>query len=59
MLYLWASKETGELQDLIMWEQLTEEAPAGLSKADFGAKTEVPFIDANFEANLEKAFSSL
>ncbi|KAL4100177.1 hypothetical protein PRIC1_007972 [Phytophthora ramorum] len=44
----------GEFQDLIMWEQLTDEARAALSDTDFGAL--VPFIDANFKANLEKAW---
>uniref|UniRef100_H3G637 Necrosis inducing-like protein NPP1 type n=1 Tax=Phytophthora ramorum TaxID=164328 RepID=H3G637_PHYRM len=45
----------GEFQDLIMWEQLTDEARAALSDTDFGEDAPVPFIDANFKANLEKA----
>ncbi|KAE8986821.1 hypothetical protein PR002_g22238 [Phytophthora rubi] len=43
----------GELQNLVMWEQLTEEARGALSETDFGEKVKVPFIDANFDANLE------
>ncbi|KAE8989831.1 hypothetical protein PF011_g18607 [Phytophthora fragariae] len=43
----------GETQDLIIWEQLTEEARGALSETDFGKKAKVPFIDANFNANLE------
>ncbi|KAG7399359.1 hypothetical protein PHYBOEH_009021 [Phytophthora boehmeriae] len=45
----------GNSQDLIMWEQLTEEARTALNTTDFGKAT-VPFIDANFEENLEKAW---
>ncbi|KAE9012581.1 hypothetical protein PR003_g15825 [Phytophthora rubi] len=43
----------GELQDLVMWEQLTEAARGALSETDFGEKAKVPFIDANFDTNLE------
>ncbi|KAE9026648.1 hypothetical protein PR003_g11205 [Phytophthora rubi] len=43
----------GELQNLVMWEQLTEEARDALSETDFGEKVKVPFVDANFNANLE------
>ncbi|KAE8897566.1 hypothetical protein PF005_g27893 [Phytophthora fragariae] len=43
----------GELQNLVMWEQLTEEARDALSETDFGEKFKVPFVDANFNANLE------
>ncbi|KAE8909208.1 hypothetical protein PF005_g23706 [Phytophthora fragariae] len=46
-------KRVGETQDLIIWEQLTEEARGALSETDFGKKAKVPFIDANFNANLE------
>ncbi|EGZ15210.1 hypothetical protein PHYSODRAFT_333483 [Phytophthora sojae] len=59
LLYLMVSEEILALQDLIMWEQLTEEARTGLREANFGEKTKVQFIDANFEANLEKALPSL
>ncbi|KAK1930766.1 hypothetical protein P3T76_013723 [Phytophthora citrophthora] len=45
----------GESQDLIMWNQLTDEARAALEAADFG-DTQVPFTDKNFEANLQKAW---
>lgn len=45
----------GELQDLIMWEQLSPEARTALSETDFGEAAKVPFIDANFETNLELA----
>ncbi|KAG7388820.1 hypothetical protein PHYBOEH_007682 [Phytophthora boehmeriae] len=48
--------DKGDFQDLIMWEQLTEEARTALQETDFGETAEVPFIDANFEANLEKAW---
>ncbi|KAE8908769.1 hypothetical protein PF005_g13274 [Phytophthora fragariae] len=36
-----------------MWEQLTEAARGALSETDFGEKAKVPFIDANFDTNLE------
>ncbi|KAG6580096.1 necrosis inducing-like protein NPP1 type [Phytophthora cinnamomi] len=45
----------GELQDLIMWEQLTDEARGALSETDFGEKAKVPFVDDNFKTNLEAA----
>ncbi|KAG6618459.1 necrosis inducing-like protein NPP1 type [Phytophthora cinnamomi] len=45
----------GELQELIMWEQMTGEARNALSGTDFGDKAKVPFIDANFNASLEAA----
>eukprot|EP00644_Phytophthora_capsici_P000878 jgi/Phyca11/109089/e_gw1.16.427.1 len=45
----------GEYQDLIMWEQLTDEARAGLNSADFG-DTFAPFTDDNFKTALEKAW---
>ncbi|KAE8909561.1 hypothetical protein PF005_g20477 [Phytophthora fragariae] len=43
----------GELQDLVMWEQMTEEARGALSETDFGEMAKVPFLDANFNSNLE------
>ncbi|KAE8908859.1 hypothetical protein PF005_g21421 [Phytophthora fragariae] len=43
----------GELQDLVMWEQLTEAARGALSETEFGEKVKAPFIDANFNTNLE------
>ncbi|KAG7394454.1 hypothetical protein PHYBOEH_005187 [Phytophthora boehmeriae] len=45
----------GEFQDLIMWEQLNDEARTALETTDFG-NAEVPFIDANFEKKLEEAW---
>ncbi|KAG6618417.1 necrosis inducing-like protein NPP1 type [Phytophthora cinnamomi] len=48
-------RSKGELQDLIMWEQMTGEARNALSGTDFGEKAKVPFIDANFNASLEAA----
>ncbi|KAF1786981.1 hypothetical protein JG687_00017433 [Phytophthora cactorum] len=44
-----------DYQDLIMWEQLTEEARVALNATDFG-KSKVPFNDDNFENTLEKAW---
>ncbi|EGZ06369.1 necrosis inducing-like protein NPP1 type [Phytophthora sojae] len=41
----------GEFQDLIMWEQMTEEAREGISEAHFAA----PIIDEAFKPNLESA----
>uniref|UniRef100_H3H413 Uncharacterized protein n=1 Tax=Phytophthora ramorum TaxID=164328 RepID=H3H413_PHYRM len=49
-------KTGGEFQDLIMWEQLTDEARGALNDTDFGEHAPVPFIDPNFKANLEKAW---
>eukprot|EP00644_Phytophthora_capsici_P000917 jgi/Phyca11/109192/e_gw1.16.142.1 len=46
----------GEYQDLIMWNQLTDQARATLESADFGEKTKVPFNDKNFEAALAQAW---
>ncbi|KAG6618985.1 necrosis inducing-like protein NPP1 type [Phytophthora cinnamomi] len=49
------ARSKGELQDLIMWEQMTGEARNALSGTNFGDKAKVPFIDANFNASLEAA----
>ncbi|KAG7383947.1 hypothetical protein PHYBOEH_009725 [Phytophthora boehmeriae] len=49
-------KTGGGFQDLIMWEQLTDAARGALSDTDFGETAKVPFIDANFKANLDKAW---
>ncbi|EGZ08022.1 necrosis inducing-like protein NPP1 type [Phytophthora sojae] len=54
-LEMTSTRGTGELQDLIMWEQLSPEARTALSETDFGEAAKVPFIDANFETNLELA----
>ncbi|KAJ8556965.1 hypothetical protein ON010_g9001 [Phytophthora cinnamomi] len=45
----------GELQDLIMWEQMTDGARNALSETNFWEGAKVPFIDANFNVNLEAA----
>ncbi|GMF24429.1 unnamed protein product [Phytophthora fragariaefolia] len=50
-----AIRNVGEVQELIMWEQLSEPARAALSETDFGEKTKVPFIDANLNTSLEEA----
>ncbi|GMF57847.1 unnamed protein product [Phytophthora fragariaefolia] len=42
----------GEFQDLIMWDQMTEEARTGLSNADFAP----PFVDEAFLPNFESAW---
>ncbi|KAJ8559089.1 hypothetical protein ON010_g8358 [Phytophthora cinnamomi] len=41
----------GEFQDLIMWDQLTEEVRSSLSTADFAP----PFIEKAYKPNLESA----
>eukprot|EP00644_Phytophthora_capsici_P000899 jgi/Phyca11/108964/e_gw1.16.433.1 len=46
----------GQYQDLIMWNQLTDQARAALESADFGRDTKVPFNDKNFEAALAQAW---
>ncbi|KAG6594072.1 necrosis inducing-like protein NPP1 type [Phytophthora cinnamomi] len=48
-------RSKGELQDLIMWEQMTEEARNALSGTNFGEKAKVAFIDANLNRSLEAA----
>ncbi|KAG6587076.1 necrosis inducing-like protein NPP1 type [Phytophthora cinnamomi] len=48
-------RSKGEFQDLIMWEQMTDEARNALSQTNFGEKAKVPFIDVNFNASLEAA----
>jgi len=45
----------GEFQDLIMWEQLTDEARVALEDADFG-DTSVPFKEATFQDRLKAAW---
>eukprot|EP00644_Phytophthora_capsici_P009136 jgi/Phyca11/5621/fgenesh1_pm.PHYCAscaffold_6_\ len=46
----------GQYQDLIMWNQLTDQAREALESADFGEDTKVPFNDKNFEAALGHAW---
>ncbi|GMF17095.1 unnamed protein product [Phytophthora fragariaefolia] len=50
-LAMTTARGNGEFQDLIMWEQLTEEARTGLSNADFAP----PFVEQAFLPNLESA----
>ncbi|KAK1930763.1 hypothetical protein P3T76_013720 [Phytophthora citrophthora] len=45
----------GESQDLIMWNQLTDEARAALESANF-EDAQVPFNDKNFETKLQEAW---
>ncbi|KAL3656723.1 hypothetical protein V7S43_018387 [Phytophthora oleae] len=54
-IHLSFAGQDGESQDLIMWEQLTEEARAALNSADFGDSS-APFTDNNFKTTLEKAW---
>ncbi|ETI33852.1 hypothetical protein F442_19290 [Phytophthora nicotianae P10297] len=49
------SYRDGQYHDLIMWEQLTDEARAALNSADFG-ESKVPFNDENFETSLGLAW---
>lgn len=64
----WASKmllklttDKGESQDLITWDQMTEEARTALSEANFDKhlfkrkNTKVPFKDGVFTDKLKKA----
>ncbi|EGZ08301.1 necrosis inducing-like protein NPP1 type [Phytophthora sojae] len=58
------TKDKGEFQDLVTWEQMTEEARITLTEADFDDHwqerndLDVPFIDGEFTVNLEKAWVS-
>ncbi|GMF32952.1 unnamed protein product [Phytophthora lilii] len=45
----------GDYQDLIMWEQMTDEVRAALVDSNFD-DFEVPFNEDNFNAHLEKAW---
>ncbi|OWY98021.1 Necrosis inducing protein NPP1 [Phytophthora megakarya] len=49
------SWEDGTYHDLIMWEQLTNEAREALNSADFG-EAKVPFNDNNFDETLKTAW---
>ncbi|GMF28990.1 unnamed protein product [Phytophthora lilii] len=53
--YLTTTENAGSFQDLIMWEQLPNEAKTALSTTDFGF-AKVPISDAYFEKKLEKAW---
>ncbi|KAG1689946.1 NLP effector protein 1 [Phytophthora capsici] len=50
-----ATSTSGETQDLIMWDQLTDAARTALEDTDFG-DANVPFKDANFETKLANAY---
>ncbi|KAK1948169.1 hypothetical protein P3T76_000459 [Phytophthora citrophthora] len=49
--------DNGDFQNLIMWDQLTEAARTALNNTNFKGNGDatVPFIDANFMANLKFA----
>ncbi|MBB3474138.1 NPP1 family protein [Sphingomonas sp. BK345] len=47
--------EKGGTQPAVTWEGLTDAARKALNDTDFG-KADVPFKDANFKANLKKAY---
>ncbi|OWZ13135.1 Necrosis inducing protein NPP1 [Phytophthora megakarya] len=53
-LYLQLVTDTGETQDLIMWNQLPDAARTSLNTADFGF-AQVSFNDVNFEKKLKEA----
>uniref|UniRef100_H3GHK8 Necrosis inducing-like protein NPP1 type n=1 Tax=Phytophthora ramorum TaxID=164328 RepID=H3GHK8_PHYRM len=50
-----ATSTSGETQDLIMWDQLTDAARTALEDTDFG-DANVPFKEANFETKLANAY---
>ncbi|KAG1689945.1 NLP effector protein 1 [Phytophthora capsici] len=50
-----ATSTAGEIQDLIMWDQLTDAARTALEDTDFGSAN-VPFKEDNFIAKLAKAY---
>ncbi|KAG7384875.1 hypothetical protein PHYBOEH_009259 [Phytophthora boehmeriae] len=54
---IWPTKHSGIFQDLVMWDDMSEEARTALENADFDSAT-VPMTDANFLANVEKAYPS-
>ncbi|KAJ8578533.1 hypothetical protein ON010_g667 [Phytophthora cinnamomi] len=47
--------KAGTFQDLIMWEQMTEDARSALNSVRFG-KANTPMNDGNFRPKLEKAW---
>ncbi|POM73996.1 NPP1-like protein [Phytophthora palmivora] len=49
--------EEGEYQDLIQWDQLTDEARKALDNTDFG-DSQAPFNNASLENNLKAASSA-
>uniref|UniRef100_H3GB61 Necrosis inducing-like protein NPP1 type n=1 Tax=Phytophthora ramorum TaxID=164328 RepID=H3GB61_PHYRM len=48
--------DSGEFQDLIMWDQLTDAARAALNDQDNFGRTEVPISDDHFPKRLEEAW---
>ncbi|KAG6614218.1 Arrestin domain-containing protein A [Phytophthora cinnamomi] len=50
-----STSDTGETQDLIMWDQLTDAARTALENTDFG-DANVPMKDANFETKLGNTY---
>ncbi|RLN48868.1 hypothetical protein BBJ28_00017287 [Nothophytophthora sp. Chile5] len=50
-----ATSDSGETQDLIMWDQLSTAAQTALEDTDFG-DANVPFKEANFETKLANAY---
>ncbi|ETP12522.1 hypothetical protein F441_12134 [Phytophthora nicotianae CJ01A1] len=49
------ARQDGQYQDLIMWEQLTDEARAALDTADFG-ESKIPFNDKSLDTTLGLAW---
>ncbi|KAE8882827.1 hypothetical protein PF003_g33155 [Phytophthora fragariae] len=47
--------KAGTFQDLIMWEQMTEDARRALNSVSFG-KANTPMNDGNFRSKLDKAW---
>ncbi|OWZ06375.1 hypothetical protein PHMEG_00021377 [Phytophthora megakarya] len=54
-LSMFFAKTDGQYQDLIMWEQLTDNARAALNDINNFGKGEVPFNDGNYENALSRA----
>ncbi|EEY63535.1 NPP1-like protein [Phytophthora infestans T30-4] len=57
-LALTFSEVDGKFQDLIVWEQLTDDARAALNSAEFG-ESKVPLNDHNLENTLKLAYPFL
>lgn len=50
--------EAGGQQPIVQWSALTDAASRSISTADFGEGVAVPFIDANFQNNIEAGFDA-
>ncbi|RLN56669.1 hypothetical protein BBJ29_001054 [Phytophthora kernoviae] len=50
-----STSKSGEFQDLIMWDQMTDAARTALNDADFD-KANVPMKDGSFVGKLDKAW---